>query len=205
MLYLRQHYHFGHGKIADYLKRVHHLSVAMSSVHDILVRHGMNRLPANQKHRPHAKRWQRYEKPQPGHPLQMDVEIPRAHPRHPKTTASVHPPSTTARGFGFSRCTTRASKAPRSDSSMKCSGGYRSGSSSFRRTMGQSFSHAFTGTLTPWTSVCPLFSDMNANRLSLIRDCTSVLTKPAASGRVYRVDTLILRVMQQPAMAQDYR
>jgi transposase InsO family protein len=44
-------------------------------VHRILLRHGMNRLPANQKHRPHGKRWQRYEKPQPGHRLQMDVKF----------------------------------------------------------------------------------------------------------------------------------
>ncbi len=63
ILYLRQHYHFGPGKIADYLKRFHHVSVARSSVHRILGKHGMSRLPANQKHQPHGKRWQRYEKP----------------------------------------------------------------------------------------------------------------------------------------------
>jgi len=44
----------------------------------------MPRLPANQKHRPHGKRWQRYEKPQPGHRLQLDVKflerIPDASP-----------------------------------------------------------------------------------------------------------------------------
>jgi hypothetical protein len=28
-------------------------------VHRILMRHGMNRLQANQKHQPHGKRWQR--------------------------------------------------------------------------------------------------------------------------------------------------
>lgn len=75
ILYLRQHYHFGPGKIADYLKRFHEVSVARSSVHRILGKHGMNRLPANQKHRPHKQRWQRYEKPQPGHRLQMDVKF----------------------------------------------------------------------------------------------------------------------------------
>ena len=52
MLYLRQHYHFGPGRIADYLKRFHQRSLAVSSVHRILVRHGLNRLPASQKHRP---------------------------------------------------------------------------------------------------------------------------------------------------------
>jgi len=75
VLYLRQHYHFGPGRIADYLKRFHQLVVAVSSVHRILLRHEMNRLPANQKHRAHAKRWQRYEKPQPGHRLQIDVKF----------------------------------------------------------------------------------------------------------------------------------
>jgi hypothetical protein len=44
-------------------------------VHRILGAHGVNRLPANQKHRPHHKRWQRYGKPEPGHRLQMDVKF----------------------------------------------------------------------------------------------------------------------------------
>src|SRR5262245_6600833 len=75
IVYLRQHYHFGPRKIADYLKRFHQLAVAGSSVHRILCRQGMGRWPANQKHRPHGTRWQRYEKPQPGHRLQMDVKF----------------------------------------------------------------------------------------------------------------------------------
>ena len=75
ILYLRQTYHFGPGKIADYLKRFHQQVLAVSSVHRILVRHGLNRLPHNQKHRAHVKRWQRYEKPQPGHRLQVDVKF----------------------------------------------------------------------------------------------------------------------------------
>jgi transposase InsO family protein len=75
ILYLRQHYHFGPGKIADYLKRFHQVPIASSSVHRILGRHAMGRLPANQKHRPHGQRWKRYEKPQPGHRLQMDVKF----------------------------------------------------------------------------------------------------------------------------------
>jgi transposase InsO family protein len=75
IVYLRQHYHFGPGRIADYLKRFHQIAIARSSVHRILIRHGMNRLPANQKHQPHGKRWQRYEKPQPGHRLQLDVKF----------------------------------------------------------------------------------------------------------------------------------
>jgi len=75
ILYLRQHYHFGPGRIAAYLKRFHQVAIAASSVHRILGKHGMARLPANQKHRPHAKRWKRYEKAQPGHRLQIDVKF----------------------------------------------------------------------------------------------------------------------------------
>ena len=75
ILYLRQHYHFGPGRIAAYLQRFHQIAIAVSSVHRILTRHSMNRLPASQKHRPHGKRWQRYEKPQPGHRLQLDVKF----------------------------------------------------------------------------------------------------------------------------------
>jgi len=75
ILYLRQHYHFGPARIAAYLKRFHGLTVAPSSVHRILGKHGLNRLPANQKHRPHTKRWKRYEKAQPGQRLQVDVKF----------------------------------------------------------------------------------------------------------------------------------
>ena len=75
ILYLRQSYHFGAGRITDYLRRFHQVAIAASSVHRILTRHGMPRLPANQKHQSHRKRWQRYEKPQPGHRLQMDVKF----------------------------------------------------------------------------------------------------------------------------------
>jgi transposase InsO family protein len=75
ILYLRQHYHFGPGKIADYLRRFHRLSIAVSSVHRVLRTHGMSPLPTNQKHRPHRTRWTRYEKQQPGHRLQLDVKF----------------------------------------------------------------------------------------------------------------------------------
>ena len=75
VLYLRQNYHFGPGTIASYLRRFHQVSVAMATVHRILVKHGMRRLPENDKYRRHSKRWTRYEKPQPGHRLQMDVKF----------------------------------------------------------------------------------------------------------------------------------
>jgi transposase len=49
ILYLRERYHFGPGKIADYVHRFHQVTVAKSTVHRILVRHRMNRLPSSQK------------------------------------------------------------------------------------------------------------------------------------------------------------
>lgn len=75
ILYLRQHYHFGRARIAACLDRFHRITIAGSSVHRILRRHGLNRLPSNQKHQPHGKRWQRYEKAQPGRRLQLDVKF----------------------------------------------------------------------------------------------------------------------------------
>ena len=84
ILYLRQHYHFGAGRIAAYLRRFHQIAIAVSTVHRILTRHGMARLPANQKHQPHGKRWQRYEKPQPGHRLQIDVKFLERIPGTPR-------------------------------------------------------------------------------------------------------------------------
>jgi transposase InsO family protein len=75
ILYLRQQYHFGAGRIADYLRRFHQVSVARSTVHRLLGTNGMARLPANQKYRAHGLRWQRYEKPPPGHRLQVDVKF----------------------------------------------------------------------------------------------------------------------------------
>ncbi len=75
ILYLRQNYHFGAGRITAYLQRFHHIEIARSTVHRLLVKHDMGRLPANQKHQPHTKRWKRYEKAQPGHRLQMDVKF----------------------------------------------------------------------------------------------------------------------------------
>ena len=142
ILYLRQTYHFGPGKIADYLKRFHSLSVARSSVHRILGKHGLNRLPANQKHRSHTKRWQRYEKPQPGHRLQMDVKFLE---RIPGTKKRLYQFTrlTIARAFACSRSMTRATSARRSDSSTRFCGVSRSASTSSRPTTARSFSRSF--------------------------------------------------------------
>jgi transposase InsO family protein len=75
ILYLRDRYHFGPGRIASYLQRFHQITVARSTVHRILIRYGVSRLPANLKRRPTGRPWKRYEKPQPGHRVQVDVKF----------------------------------------------------------------------------------------------------------------------------------
>src|SRR5579864_216626 len=73
--YLRERYRFGPGRITSYLHRFHHMDVARSTVHRILIRYGMNRLPANLRRKPTGRPWHRYEKPQPGYRLQIDVKF----------------------------------------------------------------------------------------------------------------------------------
>ncbi len=75
IMYLRQSYHFGPHKIAMYLKRYHDISVSPSGVWRILKRLDLNRLPSSQRHKPHQQRWKRYEKPKPGHQVQVDVKF----------------------------------------------------------------------------------------------------------------------------------
>lgn len=91
ILYLRQHYHFGPGKIAMYLKRYHDVSISNSGVWRILKRLEMNRLPASQRHKRLDKRWQRYEKQLPGHQVQIDVKfvapLPGSKRKHYQFTA----------------------------------------------------------------------------------------------------------------------
>jgi transposase InsO family protein len=75
IIYLRQHYHFGPAKIAMYLKRYHEVQISPSGVWRILKRLQLNRLPASQRHKRHDRRWKRYEKPLPGHRVQIDVKF----------------------------------------------------------------------------------------------------------------------------------
>jgi transposase InsO family protein len=75
IIYLRQNYHFGPLKISMYLERYHDVVVSQSGVWRILKKAGLNRLPSSQRHKPHAKRWQRYEKQLPGHRVQIDVKF----------------------------------------------------------------------------------------------------------------------------------
>jgi transposase InsO family protein len=75
IIYLRQHYHFGPAKIAMYLKRYHEVQISPSGVWRILKRLQLNRLPASQRYKRHDRRWKRYEKPLPGHRVQIDVKF----------------------------------------------------------------------------------------------------------------------------------
>jgi len=75
IMYLRRHYHFGPRKIAMYLRRYHDIEISPSGVWRILDRLDMNRLPASQRYKRHVDRWKRYEKPLPGHRVQVDVKF----------------------------------------------------------------------------------------------------------------------------------
>ena len=75
IIYLRQNYHFGAGKIADYLRRYHETHITPSTVHRVLARHDMARLPTSKRYQRHNIRWKRYEKQQPGHRVQIDVKF----------------------------------------------------------------------------------------------------------------------------------
>ncbi len=91
IVYLRQTYHFGPHKIAMYLERYHDLKLSPSGIWRILKRLDMSRLPASQRYRRHRDRWKRYEKPQPGHRVQIDVKfiapLPGSRTKHYQFTA----------------------------------------------------------------------------------------------------------------------
>ena len=61
ILDLCQHYHSKPDTISKDLVRYHKISIAVSGVWRILNKAGVNRLACTQSHKPHAKRWQRFE------------------------------------------------------------------------------------------------------------------------------------------------
>jgi len=76
VLYLRQNYHFGPGRIAAYLARYHQIKIAVSTVHAVLKRHNLSNLPSSLRSYQRQKHsWKRYEKQQSGHRLQIDVKF----------------------------------------------------------------------------------------------------------------------------------
>jgi transposase InsO family protein len=75
IIYLRRSYHFGPAKISMYLKRYHDIEISNSGVWRILKRVDLSRLPAYQRYQRHDRKWKRYEKPMPGHAVQVDVKF----------------------------------------------------------------------------------------------------------------------------------
>lgn len=75
IIYLRQNYHFGAYRIKVYLERYHDIKLSKSGIWRILKRLNMNLLPSSQRYKKHVDRWKRYEKPQPGHRIQVDVKF----------------------------------------------------------------------------------------------------------------------------------
>jgi transposase InsO family protein len=75
IVYLRENYHFGPHKISMYLQRYHDVTISPSGVWNILKRLGISRLPSSQRYKRHQDRWKRYEKPLPGHRIQIDVKF----------------------------------------------------------------------------------------------------------------------------------
>jgi len=76
ILYLRQNYHFGPARIRNYLQRYHNIKIATSTVHRVLQRNNLARLPSNlKKYQRQNHKWKRYEKQQPGHRVQIDVKF----------------------------------------------------------------------------------------------------------------------------------
>jgi hypothetical protein len=75
IVYLRKHYHFGPHKISMYLKRYHgRAGLTVWGLADPERLH-MSRLPASQRYPRHVDQWKRYEKPLPGHRLQIEVKF----------------------------------------------------------------------------------------------------------------------------------
>lgn len=58
-----------------HLKRYHDVEVSNSGVWRIPKRLDLNRLPAAQRYKRHDRKWRRYEKPMPGHAVQVDVKF----------------------------------------------------------------------------------------------------------------------------------
>jgi hypothetical protein len=58
-----------------YLKRYHDITSSASGGWRILKLLELNRLPASQRYQRHDHRWKRYEKPLPGHRVQIDVKV----------------------------------------------------------------------------------------------------------------------------------
>jgi transposase len=128
IIYLRQNYQFGPAKIAIYLKRYHDIEISASGVWRILKRVDLSRLPTYQRYQRHDRKWKRYEKPLPGHAVQVDVKFIARCPARARRSTTSSPPSTTAPGYGYCGSTTGSTRRPRSSSPTTCWTSSRCGS-----------------------------------------------------------------------------
>lgn len=60
IIYIRKTYYLGQQRISWYLKRYHGITISQAGVRNVLVRHGLNRLPKNQRKRTIASCYKRY-------------------------------------------------------------------------------------------------------------------------------------------------
>lgn len=60
IIYIRKNYYLGQQRISWYLKRYHGITISPSAVRNVLLRHGLNRLPKNQRTRSIESRYKRY-------------------------------------------------------------------------------------------------------------------------------------------------
>ena len=179
----------GPRKIADYLKRFTMLSASLARPCTRILLHGigMNRLPANQKHRQHSKRWQRYEKAAARASVADGREVPRAIPGTRKRLYqfTAIDDCTRIRVLKvYDACNQRTAIR----SSTKSFGGCRSASTSCRPTTAPSFSPNFTGTggldirhvVHPPAHARTSTARSNGHTASMTRSSTSCSTRTAS-------------------------
>ena len=180
IIYLRQHYHFGPAKIAMYLKRYHDITISPSGVWRILKRLDLNRLPASQRHKRHDRRWRRYEKPLPGHRVQLDVKFIQPLPGAPK-------PKKYYQFTAIDDCTRlrvlriypKLNQQTPSSSWTTSWSGSRSGSRSSRPTTASSSAQASTGMC--WTRAPAMSTSSPERRGSMARWSAPTASTPRSS------------------------
>jgi transposase len=178
IIYLRQHDHFGPAKIAMDLRRYHDIQISHSGVWRVLKRLELNRLPASQRHQRHDRRWRRYEKPLPGHRVQLDVKFiaPLAGSRRKHYQFTAIDDCTRLRVLRIYPSSTR--RRPSSSSTMSWSGS-RSGSRSSRPTTASSSAPASTGT--SWTKASAMSTSSPARPGSTARSSAPIASTPRSS------------------------
>jgi transposase len=185
--YLRQHSHFGPARIATYLRRYHEIQVSSSGVWRILKRLELNRLPASQRYERHDRRWKRYEKPLPGHRVQLDVEfiapLAGSSPRSPRRYYQFTAVDDCTR-LRVLRTYPKRNQQTASSSWATSWSGSRSGSRSSRPTTGPSSAPASTGT--SWTRAPATSASSRAPRASTARSNGPTASTPRSSTACWR-------------------